>query len=245
MENIVTGRAQFRAMTEGTEDEWRLIGGELQRFAVRLPDRLVAHLKLLDGDYCGFPVDRLQHCLQTATRAHQAGRDEEYVVCALLHDIGDTLGSFNHADIAAAIVRPFVSEENHWMVEHHAIFQGYYYFQFLGLDRDMREQFRGHPYFEQTEEFCRVFDQVAFDPDFRSMPLEAFEPMLQRLFQQPRRSIYLATAADRPASALGRGVMLGDKPVPAGLDQHQRQPERHDLAFAREIDEARGGDHVR
>jgi predicted HD phosphohydrolase len=195
MQNIGNDLARFRAMTEGTREEWQLIGGELERFARRLPDRLIAHLKLLDGDYCGFPVDRLEHCLQTATRAFQAGRDEEYVVCALLHDIGDTLGSYNHADVAAVIVQPFVSEENHWMVEHHAIFQGYYFFHFLGFDRNMRDKFRGHPNFEKTEEFCRVFDQVAFDPNFKSMPLEAFEPALQRVFREPRRSIYRAMEA--------------------------------------------------
>jgi len=189
-------RAQFRAMTEGTRDELQLIGTELERFAKRLPKRLVAHLELLRGDYCGFPVDRLEHCLQTATRAFQAGRDEEYVVCALLHDVGDTLGSYNHADLAAVIVQPFVSKENHWMVQHHAIFQGYYFFHFIGLDRHGREKFRGHPYFERTEEFCGVFDQVAFDPNFKSMPLEAFEPMLQKVFARPRQSIYLVDAAE-------------------------------------------------
>jgi predicted HD phosphohydrolase len=189
------GRAKFRALTEGTHDDWQLIGGELQRFANKLPGRLIAHLELLRGDYGGFPVDRLEHCLQTATRAHQAGRDEEYVVCALLHDIGDTLGTYNHADVAAVFVRPFVSEENHWIVEHHAIFQGYYFFHFLGLDRDGREKFRGHPYFEKTEEFCRLYDQIAFDPNFKSMPLEAFEPMIQRVFSRPRQSIYLPKAA--------------------------------------------------
>jgi len=194
MQDITIERARFRAMTEGTPEEWQLIGGELQRFARQLPGRLIAHLELLRGDYCGFPVDRLEHCLQTATRAHQAGRDEEYVVCALLHDVGDTLGSYNHADIAAIILRPFVSEANHWLVEHHAIFQGYYFFHFLGLDRNMREQFRGHPHFEKTEEFCRVFDQTAFDCNFKSMPLEAFEPILQRVFRQPRRSIYVTAA---------------------------------------------------
>ncbi|HTW52433.1 MAG TPA: HD domain-containing protein [Bradyrhizobium sp.] len=196
MEEISNQRARFRIMTEGTYDDWQLIGGELQRFASQLPDRLIAQLGLLRGDACGFPVDRLEHCLQTATLAHQAGRDEEYVVCALLHDIGDTLGPLNHADVAAVIVEPFVSEENHWLVKHHAIFQGYYFFHFLGLDRNKREKFRGHPHFERTEEFCRVFDQVAFDPNFRSMPLEAFAPMLQRIFRQPRRSIYLAEAAE-------------------------------------------------
>jgi len=189
-------RAKFRALTEGTREDWQLIGGELQRFANKLPDRLIAHLKLLHGDYGGFPVDRLEHCLQTATRAFEAGRDEEYVVCALLHDIGDTLGTYNHADIAAVMVQPFVSEENHWMVEHHDIFQGYYFFHYLGLDRDMREEYRGHPHFEKTEEFCRLFDQAAFDPNFKSMPLTAFEPMIQRVFSRPRRSIYLAEAAE-------------------------------------------------
>jgi predicted HD phosphohydrolase len=190
MELIKSNRAEFQALTESTRDDWQLIAGEMKRFSEKLPERLVAHLKLLQGDYGGFPVDRLEHCLQTATRAFQAGRDEEYVVCALLHDIGDTLGPRNHPDIAAAIVQPFVSEENHWIVQHHGIFQGYYFFQFLGLDRHMREKFRGHPFFEKTEEFCRLFDQAAFDPNFRSMPLEAFEPMIQRVFRRPRRSIY-------------------------------------------------------
>ena len=195
MTQTSNARAQFNTMSESTQNDWRLIGGELERFARQLPDRLTAHLRLLRGDHGGFPVDRLEHCLQTATRAYQAERDEEYVLCALLHDIGDTLGPYNHADIAAAIVEPFVSEANHWMVKHHAIFQSCYFFHFLGLDRDKRETFRGHPHFEKTEEFCRVFDQVAFDPNFKSMPLEAFEPMLQKRFSRPRRSIYLAAAA--------------------------------------------------
>jgi predicted HD phosphohydrolase len=195
MADIRNGRTQFHAMTESTQNDWQLIGSELERFAEKLPERLIAHLQLLRGDHGGFPIDRLEHCLQTATRAYQAGRDEEYVLCALLHDIGDTLGPRNHADVAAAIVQPFVSEQNHWIVKHHAIFQGYYFFHYLGLDRDMREKFREHPHFDKTEEFCRLFDQVAFDPSFPSMPLEAFEPMLQRVFCRPRQSIYLAEAA--------------------------------------------------
>jgi len=196
MEEINSDRAKFHAMTEGTCEDWGLIGAEFQRFARGLPDRVLAHLKLLKGDFGGFPIDRLAHCLQTATRAHRAGRDEEYVICALLHDIGDTLGPYNHADIAATILKPFVSEENHWMVEHHGVFQGYYFFHFVGLDRDMRERFRGHPHFEKTEEFCRVFDQTAFDPNFQSMPINAFEPMIRRVLAVPRRSIYLAKAAE-------------------------------------------------
>ncbi len=183
-------RAQFRAMTEGTQDDWMKIAGHFGPFAAEGGKRIIAHLKLLDGDYGGFPIDRLNHCLQTATRAYKDGRNEEYVVCALLHDIGDTLGAYNHPDIAAAILKPFVSEENHWMVEKHGIFQGYYFFHYLGMDRDMREQFRGHPHFERTAEFCEKYDQTAFDPDYESMPLEAFEPMVMKLLAMPKNSVY-------------------------------------------------------
>ena len=138
------------------------------QFAQGLPDRVIRHLQILQGDYGGFPVDRYTHSLQTATRALRDGRDEEYVVCALLHDIGDTLGSFNHPDIAAAILKPFVGEANHWMVQHHGIFQGHYFFHHIGLDRDMRDQFRDHPHYERTAEFCELYDNPAFDPDGRN-----------------------------------------------------------------------------
>ena len=188
-------RARFAAMTEGTLDDWKIIGAQAEEFARALPDRLIEHLRQLGGDSGGFAVDRLEHSLQTATRAFHDGRDEEYVVCALLHDIGDLLGSRNHADLAAAIVQPFVSEQNHWMIEKHGIFQGYYFFHFGGLDRNMRDQFRGHPCFEYTAEFCHLYDQAAFDPDFKSMPLSAFEPMVRRVFEWPKRSIYTPRSA--------------------------------------------------
>ena len=138
----MNAHARFTHMEDGTAEDWSIIAQDFARYAAQLPDRILTHLRLLDGDFGGFPVDRLTHSLQTATLAHRDGQDEEYVVCALLHDIGDTLGSFNHADIAAAMLKPFVSPENHWMVEKHAIFQGYYFFHHLGLDRHLREQFR-------------------------------------------------------------------------------------------------------
>jgi predicted HD phosphohydrolase len=153
-------------------------------------DRILSHLKLLDNDYGGFAVDRLDHSLQTATRAHRAGRDEEYVVCALLHDIGDILLPASHAELGAAILKPYISERNHWMLEHHAIFQGYYFFHHIGLDRDMREQFRGHPDFEYTAQFCHLYDQNSFDPAYDTMPLDAFVPMMRRVMETPIRSIY-------------------------------------------------------
>ncbi len=184
-------RAQFKAMTEGTQEDWMKIAVNAIEFNKGLADRVLEHFRILDGDFGGFPVDRLEHSLQTATRAHRDGRDEEYVVCALLHDIGDTLGSYNHPDIAAAILKPFVSEQNHWMVEHHGIFQGYYFFHYIGIDRNMRDNFEGHENYQYTAEFCHQYDQMAFDPEYETMPLAAFEPMVQKLFEAPKRSIYL------------------------------------------------------
>ena len=183
-------RAKFHAMTESTQEDWAVIAAASAQYGRELPERIVSHLNLLKGDCGGFVVDRLEHSLQTATRAFRDGRDEEYVVCALLHDIGDVLCPRNHPDIGAAMVFPFVSEANHFMVQQHGIFQGYYFFHHLGLDRDMRDEFRGHPWFEYTAQFCHLYDQNSFDPGYDSMPLSAFEPMIHRVTAQPKRSIY-------------------------------------------------------
>ena len=196
-ETLLDQRARFHAMTEGTADDWQIIGAHYLQLCSGLADRVLAHLQLLGGDHGGFAVDRLEHSLQTATRASRAGRDDEYVACALLHDIGDVLCPHNHPDAAAAILRPFVSAENHWMVEKHGIFQGYYFFQHIGLDRDAREQYRDHPWFERTAEFCAEFDQPSFDPGYGSMSLADFEPLLRELFAAPQRSYLQGTAALR------------------------------------------------
>ena len=189
-ETVERPRAAFHAMTEGTKADWDIIAAGSIELAVGLPDRALAHLRELGGDFGGFAVDRLEHSLQTATRAYRADRDDEYVFCALMHDIGDLLGSFDHADIGAAIVKPFVSERNHWMVEKHAIFQGYYFFHHIGMDRDLREQFRGHPWFERTALFCERYDGPAFDPKGETLPLDAFVPMVRRVFTVPKRTLY-------------------------------------------------------
>ena len=128
------------------------------------------------------PVDFVSHCRQTATRAYRDGRDEEYVVCALLHDIGGYLATDNHADFSAAILRPHVSEANHWMIKHHPIFQGVHFFEHLDIDPNCRERFRDSPYFEHTVEFCDLYDEPSFDPNYDSLPLEFFEPMVRRVF---------------------------------------------------------------
>jgi len=185
-------RATFTSMDASTAEDWKVIYSHFVPYAGKLPDRVLAHLSLLEGDCGGFAVDRLTHSLQTATLAHRDGRDEEYVVCALLHDIGDTLGTYNHADIAAAILRPFVSPENFFMVEKHGIFQGYYFFHHLGLDRNVRERFRDHQWFARTAEFCAKYDGPAFDPKAETLPLHYFEPMVRRVLAAPRESLYVA-----------------------------------------------------
>jgi predicted HD phosphohydrolase len=186
-------RATFSDMSQSTQEDWQAIMVEHVPFARGGGARVLDHLRLLAGDYGGFPVDRLTHCLQTATRAYRDGRSEDYIVMALLHDIGDTLGAYNHPEIAAAILKPFVSEELHWIVEHHGIFQGVNFFHHIGLNRDMREQFRGHEYFDATAEFIEKYDCPAFDPDYDTLPLEFFEPMVMRLFEKPLKSIYKKT----------------------------------------------------
>lgn len=179
-------RAKFRNFQESTAEEWQHIGEQYMEYAKGVAGRIIDHLRILDGDYGGFPVDRLQHCLQTATRAYEGGEDEEYVVCALLHDIGDTLGSYDHGEVAAAILKPVVSEENHWMVRHHQIFQGYDYFHYLDMDRNMRDRYKDHPYYERTLRFCDLYDSAAFDADYPSKPLEFFIPMVESVYSKPK-----------------------------------------------------------
>ncbi len=181
----------FTAMRDASREDYQLIGRHSLEFFAGLPDRILKHLRLLEGDTGGYAVDRLTHSLQTATRAERDGRDDEYVICALLHDIGDTLASANHSDLAAAILEPFVSEKNLWIVKQHAIFQGYYFFHHLGLDRDMRDRFRDHEWWRDCVEFCEKYDQNSFDPDYDTLPLEHFEPAVRKLFAAPRKSIYV------------------------------------------------------
>lgn len=195
MTEVMERSAAFRTMTEGTQEDWDIILTHAKPFAENGGARILDHLKLLDGDFGGFPIDRLTHCLQTATRAHRDGKPEDYVVMALLHDIGDTLGAYNHADIAAAILEPFVSEELHWIVKHHAIFQGANFFHFVGLDPEMRQKYAGSPYYEATVEFIDKYDCPAFDADYDTLPLEFFAPMVMRVFERPRISLY-KTAMD-------------------------------------------------
>ena len=197
-------RAHFVRLEDSTPEDWQLIHAEFLRYSQQLPDRVLRHLQLLEGDFGGFPIDRYAHSLQTATRALRDGRDEEYVCCALLHDIGETLGSHNHAGIAAAILQPFVSAENLWMVAHHDIFQKHSFFQLQGLATGLREQFHDQAYAERTAEFCALYDNPSFDAHAETFPVIEFEPMLRKLFAQPGQR---ADAAAATGSLAGSGII--------------------------------------
>ena len=190
MTDLLDRTASFADMSASTSEDWQIIMAHLKPHAVQGGKRVLDHLRLLEGDCGGFGVDRLEHSLQTATRAHRDGRDEAYVVMALLHDIGDTLGAYNHQDIAAAVLKPFVSEELHWIVQHHAIFQGYNFFHLVGLDRNERDKFRGHAHFQATADFIEKYDSPAFDPNYDTAPLSFFEPMVMRQFMATLNTIY-------------------------------------------------------
>jgi predicted HD phosphohydrolase len=177
-----SGTIDFVNMADGTREEYELLERHYRPFTAALPDRLMTHLSLLSGDLMGYKIDRFQHSLQSATRAHRDGADEEMVVAALLHDIGDTISPENHSELAASVLQPYVSARTHWIIKHHGLFQGYYYFHHLGGDRNARERYRGHPLFEPCADFCAKYDQNSFDPDYDTMPLDAFEPALRRIF---------------------------------------------------------------
>ena len=173
----------FTRMDQGTEEEYRFLEDiEVRQKETHLVENILGLLQSLAGPSLGYQIDRYQHSLQTATRALRDEADEETVVAALLHDIGDIYAPDNHSDFAAAVLKPYVSEKTHWIVKHHGLFQGYYFYHHIGRDRDGREQYRGHPHFQACVDFCERWDQRAFDPDYDTLPLETFEPMVRRIF---------------------------------------------------------------
>ena len=175
-------RASFTRMDESTAEEWARIEAQDDGVLGALPERLLEQLRLLDTDGSGFAVDRLTHSLQTAHRAETDGRDDAYLVCAVLHDIGDLLCPRNHADLAAAVLEPWVPDAYHWMVREHDVFQGYYFWHHLDGDRHARDTLKDNPYYEVAEEFVRKYDMPSFDPDYRTPPLEHYEPLLRSFF---------------------------------------------------------------
>ncbi len=171
-------------MEHGTREDYDLLGEIEEQQMVGFADRVLEWLRTMD-DSAGYQISRLEHSLQAATRAHRAGEDEETVVCTLLHDIGDYLAPANHSEVAAAVLRPYVSEKNYWIVKHHGVFQGVYYFHHVGADPNARDRWKEHPFYQATVDFCANYDQNSFDPDYQWEPLEFFEPMVRRVLAKP------------------------------------------------------------
>ena len=172
----------FTRMDEGTVEDYALLGKLEHEYVASLPDRLLGALEGLRSSLAGYKIDRLEHSLQSATRAEEDGADIEMVVAALIHDLGDDLAPENHSQMAAAIIRPYVREEVTWIIEHHGVFQMFYYGDAAGVNKEERERYRGHRWFDSCEQFCRDWDQMAFDPDYPTRPLSHFEPMLREIF---------------------------------------------------------------
>ena len=176
----------YTRMADMTEGDMQLLEVDADLDAKELPGRLLDAVAALENFQGSLKVNRLEHSLQSATRAHRAGKDKEYVAAALLHDIGDTLAPASHGEMVGAVLKPFVSERVCWIVAKHGLFQAYYYAHLIGEDRNARDRYRDHPYYDDCVEFCEHFDQNCFDPDYDSLPLEFFRPIVEEVFSRPR-----------------------------------------------------------
>ena len=175
----------FTRMEDGTREDYDLLERAEREYVRAVPDRVLAALCKLDHSLPGYPVSRLGHSLQAASRALKDGADDELIVAALIHDVGDELAPYNHSEVAAGIIRPYVRPEVTWIVEQHGLFQTYYYAHHGGRDRHGRERFRGHPWYQACKDFCANWDQCSFDPGYPSEPLSTFEPRVREIFTRP------------------------------------------------------------
>ena len=177
----------FTNMADGTAEEYAYLAEQEKEYVSDLPDRLLTALENLKDSISGYKVSRFEHSLQSATHAFNAGESEEMVVAALLHDIGDDLAPVSHSEMAAAILRPYVSDKTYWIVKHHGLFQTYYYNHHFGRDKNARDLFKDHEWYDDCANFCEHYDQNCFDPEFESKPLEFFRPMVERVFAEPKQ----------------------------------------------------------
>ena len=171
-------------MKNGTKEDYLLLDKHEKDFVSKTADRILKFMSNLTETLEGYQVSRLEHSLQSATRAHRNGESEEMVVACLLHDIGDELAPMNHAEYAATILKPYVSEKTHWIIEKHGEFQMYYYAHHLGGDKNSRDKYKDHKYFQDTVDFCEKYDQNSFDPKYESLPLEFFTPIVKKIFSR-------------------------------------------------------------
>ncbi|MGR3616447.1 MAG: HD domain-containing protein [Paracoccaceae bacterium] len=184
--------ATWTSFKETTKADWDAVEAYEEEFNAALPDRILATIKSLDEDWTPYPINRYQHSLQSATRAYEDGADDEIIVAALVHDTGDLLSPYNHGELSAAMMKPYVSEKTYWILKHHCVFQGYYYNHHYGGDRNARDKYRDSPYYADCEYFCEMYDQSSFDPDYPTKPLEFFEPILRRVLKKSPGHMELA-----------------------------------------------------
>ena len=175
-------RVKFTQMKDGTKEDYLLLDRHEKKYIEGTADRLMKFMSSLNTTLEGYQVTRLEHSLQTATRALNDKAEDEMIVAALLHDIGDELAPLNHSEYAAAVLKPYVSEKTHWIVEKHGEFQMYYYAHHLGGNKNQKDKYKGHKYFQDTEDFCENWDQKSFDPNFKSLTLNDFEPFVKKIF---------------------------------------------------------------
>tara|TARA_B100001113_G_C21039942_1_gene591864 strand:- start:636 stop:1190 length:555 start_codon:yes stop_codon:yes gene_type:complete len=177
-------KVSFTEMKKGTKEDYLLLDKHEKDYASKTADRILNFLSSLTETLEGYQISRLEHSLQSATRAFKAGESEEMIVATLLHDIGDELAPMNHSEYAAAILKPYVSEKTHWIIEKHGEFQAYYYAHHLGGNRNKRDKYKNHKYYDACIQFCEKYDQSSFDPNYKSLPLKKFEPMVRRIFSR-------------------------------------------------------------
>ena len=177
-------QVKFTQMKDGNKEDYLLLDEHEKKFQEGTADRLIKFMNGLNSTLEGYKINRLEHSLQTATRALNDKADDEMIVAALLHDIGDELAPLNHSEYAAAVLKPYVSEKTRWIVEKHGEFQMYYYAHHLGGNRNQREKYKGHKYYEDTINFCENWDQKSFDPNFKSLSLKEFEPFVKKIFSR-------------------------------------------------------------
>lgn len=178
-------KVSFTQMKDGTKEDYELLEKLEKPYLALTADRVMDELRR-QGEVSleGYRITRLEHGLQSGTRAFREGADIDWVVGALLHDIGDGLAPQNHDRFSAEVIRPFVRDEVAWTVEHHGIFQMFYYGHHYGWDKDARDRFKGHPCWQSCADFCERWDQSSFDPDYDYEPLEFFEPMVREVFSR-------------------------------------------------------------
>jgi predicted HD phosphohydrolase len=189
LDHTASPQIAHTAMEHFTRADYDLAFAEEQELIDTQADRVLAWLRSMAGP-SHYQIDRLGHSLQSATRAERDGADDETVAVALLHDIGDVIGTANHSQVAAAMLKPYVSDQNWWVVEHHGLFQGYYWFHHYDRDRHARDRYRDHPHYEACVEFCARWDQTSFDPDYDTLPLEHYEPLVRELFARTPRDVF-------------------------------------------------------